>query len=164
MRTSAGLGRRTNHNQVEHSLLRIMNTLEANLQPDTSIAHTDGREPVASQNDPHYLQACEALVRRDFTTAASEAVASTMVRRYNPTAYFMAGLALLQLELIDDAEQALIEAVRQEPIFPEAHLKLAYIYRKYRMDFFLFGEHRQLAVKAERELRERGETFAFAVA
>jgi Flp pilus assembly protein TadD len=111
----------------------------------------------ACKRDAHYQQAREALCRRDYTTAAAEAVASTMLHSHHPDAHFLAGVALLQLGLIDEAEEALLEAVDQRPAFPEAHLKLAYIYRKYRMDFFKLGEHLLMAAKAERTMPERAE-------
>jgi TolA-binding protein len=116
----------------------------------------------ACQNDAHYQLACEALCRRDYTTAAAEAMASTLRHRHHPEAHFLAGLALLRMELIDEAEQALLEAVRQRPVYPEAHLKLAYIYRKYRLDFFKLGEHQLLATKAERAMRACAEPVAAA--
>jgi tetratricopeptide (TPR) repeat protein len=107
----------------------------------------------ACLNDAHYQLAREALCRRDYTTAAGAAVASTMRHSHHPEAHYLAGLAYLQLGLIDEAEESLLEAVRQRPIYPDAHLKLAYIYRKHRLDFFRLGEHQLLAAKAERAMR-----------
>lgn len=114
---------------------------------DISVAETGSQ-------DSHYRSACEAICQGDFTTAASEALACTILKRHYPTAHYIAGVALLRLGLIDEAEEALLTAVEQQPVFPEAHQKLAFIYRKHRQDFFRMGEHQLQAARAERVLSE----------
>ncbi|MFA6961334.1 MAG: tetratricopeptide repeat protein [Opitutaceae bacterium] len=140
-----------------------MNTLETTRDAVASVMYrTDDRDTDAVKNDAHYQQACDALCRGDFATAAAEAGASTTLHRHHPAAHFLAGVALLGLGLIDEAEEALLEAVSQQPVYPEAHLKLAHIYRKHRQDFFRLGEHQMLAAKAERMIRERRSSCAAA--
>jgi TolA-binding protein len=120
-----------------------MNTLELTRS-------ADGTE------DIHYQLACEAICQGDYTTAASEALSCTVLHPYYPSAHYIAGVALLKLGLIDEAEEALLTAVEQQPAFPEAHMKLAHIYRKHRLDFFRLGEHQLLASKAERTILGTG--------
>ncbi len=102
--------------------------------------------------DFHYGVACVAMEQRDFTTAASEALASVARTPRQPAAHYLAGVALIHLGRIDEAEAALLTAVNQQPAYPAAHLALAHLYHRYRQDFFRLGEHRVLAAKAARLL------------
>lgn len=131
-----------------------MNASDPRLLSDPSAPDHRAASPTdVCLNDEHFRRARQALARGDYTTAAVAALTSARRHHHHPEAHFLAGFALLRLDLIDAAEGALLEAVRQRPAYPEAHLRLAYIYRKHRVDFFKVGEHQQLAVKAERTIR-----------
>lgn len=102
--------------------------------------------------DIHYGVACVAMEQRDFETAAAEALASVARTPHQPAAHYLAGVALIRLGRIDEAEASLLTAVEQQPAYPAAHLALAHLYLRYRQDLFRLGEHRLLAAKASRLL------------
>lgn len=101
----------------------------------------------------HYELARAALEQGDFAAAADEALACVGLNHHQPRVHYLAGLALLWLGRVDEAEQSLLEAVAQNPLYHAAHLALARLYHKHRQDLFRLGEHQLLAVKAERALR-----------
>lgn len=125
-----------------------MNTFAAT-ETDTAsfLFQSHERSRGEGRAEAHYQAAREAIRKGDFATAASESLASAILRVHHPAAHYLAGMALLKLGLVDEAEEALLEAVRQAPVFPEAHHGLAILYHKHRLDFFRMGEHQQLAAK-----------------
>jgi tetratricopeptide (TPR) repeat protein len=133
--------------------LPLMTTPASSLNNRSSSNQSAGEFEINGQLvDFHYGVACVAMEQRDFETAASESLASIARTPLQPAAHYLAGVALIHLGRIDEAEAALLTAVEQQPLYPAAHLALAHLYQRYRQDFFRLGEHRVLAAKAARLL------------
>lgn len=85
--------------------------------------------------------------------AAAEALRATELEHFNPKAHYLLGVAMHRLGWIDRAVEALRLALNQNPVFPEAHRRLAYILKN-RLDQPEEAlRHRELAVQARRRLR-----------
>lgn len=69
------------------------------------------------------------LLARRFQEAVAEARRAVELDPANPVAHFLQGVALVRCGHPDWAASALEEAVRQNPMFPQAHRRLARIYR-----------------------------------
>ena len=98
---------------------------------------------------------CRVYLRRGRNREAAEAAAGSIrLLFFNPRGFVLLGTALTRLGDIDDAAQALRMAVTQAPDFPEAHLRLAYVYKRRLFDHLKAAEHMSLARKARRKLRD----------
>lgn len=69
------------------------------------------------------------LLARRFQEAVAEARRAVGLDPANPVAHFLLGVALVRCGHPDWAVSSLEEAVRQSPMFPQAHRRLARIYR-----------------------------------
>ncbi|MCF8128791.1 MAG: alkaline phosphatase family protein [Deltaproteobacteria bacterium] len=70
------------------------------------------------------------LATRQNNDAAEQALKAVALSYHYPLAHFLLGVALHRLSRLPEAVQALKIAVSQNPNFPEAYGRLAYIYRK----------------------------------
>ena len=105
--------------------------------------------------DPDNADACLGLsrgyLRRGRPRDAAEAAdAAIRLLFYNPTAFFLLGVALLRMDDVDRAVDALNGALVQNPNFPVAHRWLAYIYKKRLYNPLKAAEHLDLAREAVR--------------
>jgi len=96
-------------------------------------------------------QAC--LPQKRNQDAAEAALRSVGLLFHNPMGHFLLGAALHRLGQLPRALEALKVAVAQNPNFPEAHRRLAYIYRKRLIMPHKADEHRQLARDAAARIR-----------
>ncbi|MBM3903220.1 MAG: tetratricopeptide repeat protein [Verrucomicrobia bacterium] len=69
------------------------------------------------------------ILARHFQEAVAEARRAVELDPANPVAHFLQGVALVRCGYPDWAASSLEEAVRQNPMFPQAHRRLARIYR-----------------------------------
>ena len=110
-----------------------------------------------------YRGLCESyLPRRRNAEAAEAALASVGLLFHNPRGHFLLGVALHRLGELPRALEALTVAVSQNPNFPEAHRRLAYIYRRRLGRLREADAHLRLAREATERIRnlKRGETLA----
>ena len=106
-------------------------------------------------NAEAYLGLCRTLLPRRRNREASEAALSSIGLVYhNPRAHFLLGVSLHRLGEISLAIKALKVALSQNPFFPEAHRRLAYIYKRRLKNTTKALAHRQLANEAAKRLRE----------
>ena len=95
-----------------------------------------------------------ALAGKKNQTAAHFALDAMALRFHQPEAHYLLGWALHRLNEIPRAVQALKTAVAQNPNYPQAYLRLAYIYKK-RLHLMPEAEAcRQQAKEARRRLRD----------
>jgi len=119
---------------AERSFNRVLE-----IDPDSAAAH---------------LGLCRSyLPRRNNKAAKAEALASVGLLYHNPYGHFLLGVALHRLLDIKRAREAFQVAVSQNPNFPEAHGRLAYLYKKWFRDPVKVAEHRKLAQEARQRLR-----------
>ena len=93
------------------------------------------------------------LPRRRDKDAAAAATRSVGLVYHNPTAHFTRGVALHRVGRIDEAVEALRVALAQNPNYPAAHRRLAYIYARRLGDRQSALDHRQMAKEANRRLK-----------
>ena len=108
--------------------------------------------------DPVNAQArlglCRALLgQRRPRRALDQALAAIGLVYHNPQAHYLCGAANQWLGRVDDAIRAFETAVQQNTVFPEAHRRLARLYRSKRKDLHRAAEHQKAAVEARRRLR-----------
>ena len=119
---------------AERSFKRVLK-----IDPDSAAAH---------------LGLCRSyLPRRNNKAAKAEALTSVGLLYHNPYGHFLLGVALHRLLDIKRAREAFQVAVSQNPNFPEAHGRLAYLYKKWFRDPVKVAEHRKLAQEARQRLR-----------
>ncbi len=114
----------------------------------------------ALATDPENADARTGLARgylavRKNIEAAEEALTAVGLRYHNPEAHCILGIALHRMGKIGEALQALNISVSQNPHFPEAHRRLALIYKRRIKDDVLSEKHAELA----RESRTRIKAF-----
>lgn len=131
-----------------------MKTLQTTKTVHISLGETGELTPGSRDPALRFGRAREALRRGDYTEAAYESLAAVTLRPFLPEAHYLAGVALLRLGLVDEAEQSLLEVVAQKADHAGAHLALAHIYGRLRLDFFRLGKHRHLAAMAARGQRD----------
>ncbi len=108
-------------------------------------------DPVSAQAR---LGLCRALLgRRRPRRALEQALASIGLVYHNPQAHYLCGVANQWLGRVDDAVRAFEAAVAQNTVFPEAHRRLARLYRTKRKDPHRAAEHQKAAAEARRRLR-----------
>ena len=113
------------------------------------------------ETDPENAQAwlgrARTLLADRHPGANSEAMAAarkaTGLLYYNPMAHYVLGIARHRAGMIDEAERALEMAVSQNPNFPEAYRRLAYIADKRRHDREKTEELRHEADEAAARIR-----------
>ncbi len=86
--------------------------------------------------------------------AAAAALRSIGSYFHNPQAHFLYGVALHRCGRIDMAIEALEMALNQNPIFPEAHKRLAFIYGKRLYQPQLEIKHKRLARETQQWIRD----------
>jgi len=84
--------------------------------------------------------------------AAAEALKAAELRYFNPKAHFFLGIALHRLGHLEPALEALQLALSQNPLFTEAHQRLAYIYGKRIKDPAKAAFHKEQARIARKRL------------
>ena len=106
----------------------------------------------------HVGMARAALRRRDFAAAAQSALEGLQRLYQNPVGHFLLGVALAGMGDYERARAAFETALRLNPNFRQAHLRLGYLYRRRLHDearaaehFRLFREMRSSARRAEIE-------------
>lgn len=105
-------------------------------------------------HDAH-LGLCRVYLRqRQNLKAAESAMAAVGLRFHNPMAHYILGVALHRLNQLLPAVEALELAVAQNPNFPEAYIRLAYIYRKRMRKPKEAEKYRDLAKTARQRIRE----------
>ncbi|MDQ8207448.1 alkaline phosphatase family protein [Coraliomargarita sp. SDUM461003] len=98
---------------------------------------------------------CQAfLPRKRNIEAAAEAQASIQLKHHNPHGHYLYGIALHRCGHIEWAIDALNEAVQQNPLFPKAYQRLAFIYSKRLKNETKADECRQKALEAKRLLKD----------
>ncbi len=106
-------------------------------------------------NAQAYLGLCRTYLPRRRNREASEAALASIGRLYhNPRAHFLLGVSLHRLGDLPMAIKALKVALSQNPFFPEAHRRLAYIYKRRLKNLRKAREHQGLANEAAKRLRE----------
>jgi predicted AlkP superfamily phosphohydrolase/phosphomutase/tetratricopeptide (TPR) repeat protein len=94
---------------------------------------------------------CLALLRnRD---AAECALSALGLKYHNPLGHYLLGIALHRLGRLDDSVTALHMAIAQNPLFPEAHQRLAHIYDRRLKDSETAAQHRELAREGRARIR-----------
>jgi len=102
-----------------------------------------------------HLGLCQSyLPRRRITKAAQTALKAIGLVYHNPKGHFLLGVALHRLGKVERAVEALKVALAQNPNYPEAHLRLAYIYERRLDDADSAAEHRRLAKEARQRIRD----------
>lgn len=100
------------------------------------------------------------LAWRHNFNAAAEALKATELSYFNPRAHYLLGTALGRLGQIEPALNALKLAISQNPNYPEAHRRLAFLYEKRLKKHEQAAEHRELARLARKRInthkRKRG--------
>jgi predicted AlkP superfamily phosphohydrolase/phosphomutase/tetratricopeptide (TPR) repeat protein len=108
--------------------------------------------------DPDSAEAYQGLSEVYFAAGENEAAAeaaleSVALRFYNPKAHYLLGASLHRLEELPRALEALKVAVSQNPNFPRALRRLAYIYKWHLDDLATAVEYQVLARQAARRLK-----------
>jgi len=100
------------------------------------------------------------LAWRHNFNAAAEALKATELSYFNPRAHYLLGTALHRLGKVKASLDALKLAVTQNPVYPEAHRRLAFLYEKRLGDAENAAKHKGLARQARARInqvkRQRG--------
>jgi predicted AlkP superfamily phosphohydrolase/phosphomutase/tetratricopeptide (TPR) repeat protein len=94
------------------------------------------------------------LLKRRNKDAADQALDIVALRYHTPLAHFYLGCALHRLGKLHDAICALEHAVQQNPNFPDAYHRLAYIYKKRLGMVGRAAKYKQIAKEAVHRIRE----------
>ena len=101
------------------------------------------------ENAEAHLGLCQSYLQvRKNVEAAEAALTALGLRYHNPRGHFLLGTALHRIGRIDQAIEALTVAMTQNPYYPEAYRRLAYIYRHRLKDPVLAEKYRALAEKS----------------
>ena len=95
------------------------------------------------------------LAQKRDAEAVEEALQSVGLIYHNPMAHFLLGMALHRTGYIDNAIESLKVAVKQNPNFPAAHRRLAYIYRHRLKDLAMAQYHNQKAIESQKIIKEQ---------
>ena len=106
------------------------------------------------ENAEAHLGLCQSYLHvRKNVEAAEAALTAIGLRYHNPRGHFLLGIALHRLGRIDQAIEALTVAMTQNPYYPEAYRRLAYIYQHRLKDHVLAEKYRALAEKSSERSR-----------
>ena len=94
------------------------------------------------------------LRRQQNREAAAAALKAISLLHFNPTAHFLLGVALHRMGRVPRAIEALKVAVAQNPNFPLAYDRLAYIYERRFKDPETAAEYRQDAERARERIAD----------
>ena len=113
----------------------------------------------ALEIDPENAEAMLGMCRQQLglrrnKEAAHFALDALALRFHNPLAHFLFGCALHRLGKLPQAIDALQLAVRQNPNFPEALKRLAYIHGKRLADPDMATHYRKLALEARQRIKK----------
>ncbi len=113
----------------------------------------------ALELDPDHFEAWlgighSMLARRHNAAAADAATASIRLKFHNPQAFNLLGTAFHRMNELEEAIRALNMAVGQNSNFPQAHRRLAYIYKNRLDDHLKAAKHQRLARQAAGRLRD----------
>lgn len=102
----------------------------------------------------HLGLAQSLLPQRKYNEALNQATASAGLLYHQPKAHFFAGMALTSLQRFDEAESAFKTAVAQNPVFPQAHRRLARLYEGPLGNDAQAAIHRDLEMQANQRLAD----------
>ncbi|MEE9494505.1 MAG: alkaline phosphatase family protein [Gammaproteobacteria bacterium] len=114
-------------------------------------------DPVNSYAHLGLCQTC--LAQRKNKQALTEIQTSLGLIFHNPKAHFLHGIALHRCKKIPEAILALERAIQQNPLFPAAHKRLAYIYKNRLYNPTMANHHKQLAKEARKTIRKHRQTL-----
>ena len=86
--------------------------------------------------------------------ALEKAIATLGLDYHNPQGHFYCGVALHRNGKIEEAEQELLTALNQNPVFPQVHRRLALLYTKDKLNLEKATTHRRLAKEAMQRIRD----------
>ena len=104
---------------------------------------------------PSHLGRCRSLLglKSNFE-AVDEALESIGLNYHSPVSHFLLAVALHRLGRFEEAIKALQVAVQQNPNFPAAYRRMAFIYRRGLKDPEKAAECRRLATEAVQRIRD----------
>ena len=102
----------------------------------------------------HLGLAKSLLPQRKFKDALSHATAAAGLFYHQPQAHFLAGLALARLGRYQEARDSMLQAVSQNPVFPQAHRRLSRLYDGPLGNPDKAEEHRLLEASAKQRLAD----------
>ncbi len=110
---------------------------------------------------PSHLGRCRSLLglKSNFE-AVDEALESIGLNYHSPVSHFLLAAALHRLGRFEEAIKALQVAVQQNPNFPAAYRRMAFIYRRGLKDPEKAAECRHLATEAVQRIRNRKQPAA----
>ena len=110
---------------------------------------------------PSHLGRCRSLLglKSNFE-AVDEALESIGLNYHSPVSHFLLAVALHRLGRFEEAIKALQVAVQQNPNFPAAYRRMAFIYRRGLKDPQQAAECRHLATEAVQRIRNRKQPAA----
>jgi predicted AlkP superfamily phosphohydrolase/phosphomutase/tetratricopeptide (TPR) repeat protein len=101
-----------------------------------------------------HLGLCQIYLSRKRNTEAAEAALSAVgLRFHHPKGHFLLGVALHRIGRIEQAIEALSVAISQNPYYPMAYSRLAYIYRHRLKDNVLAEKYRALAEESSERIK-----------
>lgn len=138
-----------------HVYVKIGDTLRALKQFAKAEAAYKQALAIDAELPDAQLGLCRTYLRqRKNLRAAESAMAAAGLRFHNPMAHYILGIALHRLNQLYPAIEALELAVAQNPNFPEAHIRLAYIYSKRLHQPGEAKKHKELAKAARERIRK----------
>jgi predicted AlkP superfamily phosphohydrolase/phosphomutase/tetratricopeptide (TPR) repeat protein len=122
------------------------------LQADTHFLQVLELDPV---NPQAHLGLCRSYLKQKRNEAAiTQAMAAIGLIYHNPQAHFLCGVALQRCGQLQDAIKAFKTAISQNPAYPMAYSRLAWIYRHNLKDAEQATKYQQLARESRRQLRD----------
>lgn len=134
--------------KIAQAYLSMRRPLDAKMNCEKSL-NIDPDNP-----DAYVALARSMLLMKENKKAVEYALKATSLRFHDPLAHFTIGVGLHRLGKITGALNAMKLAVMQNPVFPEAHRRLAFIYKKYFSDDALSGSHIELSDKAKEAIKK----------
>ncbi|MFC1821774.1 alkaline phosphatase family protein [Thermodesulfobacteriota bacterium] len=137
------------HIRIGHIFLRMKRW------PDAERAFSQALEIDPDNAEAHLGLCMSFLPQSRNLDAANEALAAIGLLYHYPEAHYRLGIALHRVGFIDRAIEALQVALSQNPNFPEAHRRLAYIYKNRLKDLDTAEYHQRLAKALIRMRRQK---------
>lgn len=118
--------------------------------------------------DPENATAHQGLCRcfvqqRRFAEAASSALDCLALQFFNPFSHYLLGIALARLGNTAQAVEAFETAITQNPNFPDAHRRLARLYKRRIKDTAKAEKHLRLAKEADVRIKTLEQTVNIAL-